>query len=128
MASISGAFGVLVFLLAIVGLHSVVMYAVSQRTREFAVRIALGARPADIVRGVMGQSLRMTALGVVAGGAVATALVYLMRGFLFGVSPFDPLTFAGGALLLGVVAVVAAYLPARRATRIDPAAALWRRS
>jgi predicted permease len=124
MASISGTFGILALVLTIVGLYGVVMYAVSQPTREFAVRVALGARPADIVRSVLTRGAATVAVGLAAGTAVAVALVRLLRGFLFGVSPFDPITFAGWTLVLIVTSLVAAYIPARRATRIDPAAAL----
>jgi predicted permease len=124
MASISGTFGILALVLTIVGLYGVVMYAVSQRTREFAVRVALGAGPADLIRGVLTRSLGMVLAGVAAGTCVAIALVRLMRGFLFGVSPFDPVTFVGWTAVLVLTSLAAAYIPARRATKIDPAAAL----
>jgi predicted permease len=124
MATISSAFGVMTLLLTIVGLYGVVMYAVSQRTREFAVRVALGARPGDIMRGVLSGALRMMACGVVLGVAVAAMLAQLLQGFLFGVSRFDPLTFGFWTATLVAVALVAAYLPARKATKIDVAAAL----
>jgi predicted permease len=124
MASISGTFGILALALTIVGLYGVVMYAVSQRTREFAVRVALGARPSDILRSVLTGGVVMVLAGVASGTAVAVALVRLMRGFLFGVSPFDPATFVGSTAVLVFTALVAAYVPARRATKIDPVAAL----
>jgi ABC-type antimicrobial peptide transport system permease subunit len=100
------------------------MYAVSQRTREFALRMALGARPADLMRGVLRQGVVITMTGVALGLAIAAFLARLLRTFLFGVSPFDPVTFAGWSAVLIVVTLVAAYLPARRALTIDPAAAL----
>ncbi|MBI4477145.1 MAG: ABC transporter permease [Acidobacteria bacterium] len=124
MATVSSAFGVMTLLLTLVGLYGVVVYSVSQRTREFAVRMALGARPGDILRGVLRGAVGMTAVGVVIGVAVAAMLARLLRGFLFGVSTFDPVTFGSCAAILVVIALTAAYVPARRATRIDSAAAL----
>ena len=111
-------------MLTVVGLYGVVTYAVSQRTREFAVRMALGARPADILRGVLAQGLMMTGIGAAVGLGLALALARALQGFLFGVSAFDPITLVGWTVVLVCVSLVAAYLPARRATRIDPAAAL----
>ena len=124
MAIVSGTFGTLALLLTMIGLYGVVMYAVSQRTREFAVRIALGARPADILRGVVQQGLVMAGIGLVVGVVGALALARLLRGFLVGVSAFDPVTIAGWCAVLAALAVIASYLPAKRATRIDPAAVL----
>jgi macrolide transport system ATP-binding/permease protein len=124
MAAISSAFGLLALLLTVIGLYGVVMYAVSQRTREFAVRMALGARPRDIVAGVIRHGLVMTAVGIAGGITGAILLARLLSGFLVGVSPFDPLTLAGWAAVLVAVALAASYLPARRATKVDPAAAL----
>lgn len=128
MASVSGTFGVLALLLTVVGIYGVMMYSVSQRTREFAVRLALGARPSELLRGVVSQGLVITGLGVAVGIGLALALGRLLRSFLFGVSTFDPATFAGWTAALIIVAVVAAYVPARRVTNIDPAAALNGRS
>jgi predicted permease len=128
MATLSSAFGVLALLLTVVGLYGVVTYAVTERTREFAVRMALGARPADILRGVLRRGAVMAVLGVMMGIGVAMALARLLSGFLFGVSAVDPLTFGGWAAVLIAISLAAAYLPARRATKIDPAAALTGRS
>lgn len=96
----------------------------SQRTREIGVRVALGARPADVARLVVGEGLRLLGLGVVLGLAVAVAATRALGSMLYGVSPADPLTFAAIALLLAGVAPLASYLPARRALRVDPTEAL----
>ena len=124
MAIVSGTFGTLALLLTMIGLYGVVMYAVSQRTREFAVRMALGARPGDILRGVVRQALLMAGIGLVVGVAGALVLARLLRGFLVGVSAFDPFTIAVWSGVLAGLALVASYVPAKRATRIDPAAVL----
>jgi predicted permease len=124
LAAISSTFGVMALLLTVVGLYGVVAYGVSQRTREFAVRMALGARPADIMRGVVRHGMLMTAAGIVVGIGTATALATLLRGFLVGVSVFDPMTVGGWCVFVAGLALVASYVPARRATKIDPAAAL----
>jgi ABC-type antimicrobial peptide transport system permease subunit len=99
-------------------------YAVSQRTQEFAVRIALGATPQDVQRLVIKRGLLLTAMGVAAGLVLALAMSHLMAGFLYGVSPLDPATFIGVPAGLTLVALIACYLPARRATRVDPMIAL----
>jgi ABC-type antimicrobial peptide transport system permease subunit len=124
MAAVSSAFGTLALLLTAIGLYGVVMYAVSQRTREFAVRLALGARPADIVRGVLRHELVVVSVGLAVGTAGAVALSQLLRGFLVGSSEADLVTIVGWAAVLLATAAAASYLPARRATRIDPAAVL----
>jgi ABC-type antimicrobial peptide transport system permease subunit len=99
-------------------------YAVSQRMQEFGVRIALGASSRDVLRLVLGRGLVLAAGGVAAGLALAIAVTRLMAGFLYGVSPFDPLIFLGVPLFLALVALLACYLPARRATKVDPLTAL----
>ena len=119
-----GLFGVLGLVLASVGIYGVMSYGVIQRTREFGVRMALGARRSDVRGLVVRQGATLTAIGIVVGLGGAFALTRLMRTLLFGVTPSDPVTYVGIALLLGAVALVASYLPARRATRVDPVIAL----
>jgi predicted permease len=116
--------GSLALALATVGVYGVVAYSVSQRTHEIGVRVAIGARPADVVRMVLSEGGRLAITGVAIGSVMAFAGARLIRGLLFDVSPTDPLTFAGVGIGLLAVALVASYIPARRATRVDPMIAL----
>ena len=118
------AFATLALAMSCVGIFAVTSYLVGERTREIGVRMALGARRSDVLRLVVGQGARMVFVGVVVGVAAALGLTRLISNQLYGVSAHDPLTFAGVALVLLVVAVFACYIPARRATRIDPIVAL----
>jgi predicted permease len=118
------AFAGLALLLACLGLYGVISYLVHQRTHEIGVRLALGAQRAHVIRLVLDDGLRMAALGAAAGLLTALALARLMASQLFGVTAHDPLTFAVVALLLMLIAVAACFIPARRATRVDPATAL----
>jgi len=117
-------FAVLALLLAAVGIYGVISYSAAQRTHEIGVRLALGARPRDVILLVVGHGLRLASLGVGLGLIGAWGLTWLMKSLLFGVSATDPLTFASIALLLAAVALVASYLPARRASGVDPMIAL----
>jgi predicted permease len=119
-----GSFAGLALILAMVGLYGLISYSVSQRTRELGIRMALGAQPGDVVRLVVGEGARLTTIGVGVGVFAALGLTQLMRSLLFGVSAVDPVTFAGVALLLTLVATAASYIPARRAMRTDPIIAL----
>lgn len=122
--SLLSGLGVVALLLAAMGVYAVTAYAVNQRTQEFGIRMALGAQPRIILGSVLGRGAWMMLLGIGAGLVLSLTGAPLLSGFLFGVSPFDLATFIGVALLLGAAAMLASYLPARRATQIDPIAAL----
>jgi len=117
-------FGVLGALLAAVGLYGVVSFVVTQRTREFGVRVALGAQSSDVMSLVLRQGARLVVIGLVAGALVAAVSTRLFVSLMFGVSTLDPIVYVGMAVLLALVAFAAAYMPALRATRVDPIEAL----
>jgi predicted permease len=119
-----GIFAAFALVLSCVGIYGVISYLVGQRTHEIGVRMALGAQRKDVMRLVLGEGAKMALVGVAAGIAAALGLTRLMANELFGVSAQDPLTFASVAILLTLVALLACYLPARRAVRVDPMVAL----
>jgi putative ABC transport system permease protein len=117
-------FGVLALILATIGLYSVMTYGVSQRTREIGIRMALGAQVRDMLRLIVSQGMRMVLIGIVLGLAGAFALTRALGSLLLGVGTTDSVTFVGVAVLLIAVALLACYIPARRAARVDPLVAL----
>jgi len=119
-----GGFGVLALLLAAIGIYGVVSYSVAQRTREIGLRRALGAKESDVLKLVLGEGFFVISIGLALGLLVAFAATRLIAGFLYGVPPTDPLTFVGVPVLLGLIALGACYIPARRATKVDPLVAL----
>ena len=118
------ALGGIALVLAAVGIYGVIAYSVSQRTREFGIRLALGEEPGHTRRSVVLGGMRLVGVSMALGLTAALALARLLRGQLYQVAPGDPLTFSGIAALLALVALLACYIPARRATRVDPALAL----
>jgi predicted permease len=123
-STLLGVVGAISLLLAAIGLYSVMSYAVSQRTQEMGIRMALGAQRGDVLRMVLRESFRLVVPGLLAGSVIALAAARIVSGLLVGVSASDPLTFACAAVFLGLVAALASYLPALRATRVDPMIAL----
>ena len=119
-----GAFASLALVLAVIGLYGLMAYTVTQRTHEIGIRIALGAPPRAVLRSILGQGAILTITGLAIGIPSAIALARFISSWLYGVTPDDPLTYAGVAALLSVVALVASFLPARRASRVDPVLAL----
>ena len=123
-AVLIGVFAILALALAAVGIYGVMSYTVSQRTQEIGIRMALGARPGNVQSMILGHSVRLTLIGVGLGLAGAFALMRFLTSLLFGVGAYDAVTFIGVPVLLAAVAIVASYLPARRAVRVDPIVAL----
>lgn len=119
-----GVFGVVALTLAAVGIYGMMSFGVRRRTREIGIRIALGAKPGDVLSLVVGQGMRLAVLGLAAGVAAAFVATRVMRGLLYGVSAVDPITFAGITLLLASIALCASWIPARRALATDPTTAL----
>jgi ABC-type antimicrobial peptide transport system permease subunit len=119
-----GMFAGVAVLLAVTGIYGVMTYAVSQRFREIGIRVALGAGQMRVMGLILGQSAAVTLAGIALGLGAAAALTRYLEQLLFGVTPLDLRTFAGVAVLFAVIAGVAAFVPARRATRVDPVAAL----
>ena len=118
--------GCVALLLGAVGIYGVIAYIAAQRTREIGIRLALGAQPADVLRMVLAQGLVLAGAGIAIGLVGALAVTRVMGALLYGTSPTDPLTFAAVVPLLGAAALLASWVPARRAMRADPIAALRR--
>jgi ABC-type antimicrobial peptide transport system permease subunit len=123
-ASVTASLGLVGLLLAAIGIYGVTAYWVTRRTHEIGIRLAMGAQRADIVGMVLRQGLSLAAIGSAIGLAIAAGASQLLAVFLFGVPPMDPLAFGGAAVLFAAVALAACYVPARRATKVDPLIAL----
>jgi putative ABC transport system permease protein len=119
-----GIFAGIALLLSVIGIYGVMSYFVNARTHEIGVRVALGALPRDVAELIGGLGLKLSAIGVIIGAALAFALTRLISKFLYGVKPTDPLTYVIVAITLTAVALLACFIPARRATRVDPMVAL----
>jgi len=124
VAYLAFSFGLLTLLLASLGLYGVLSYGVSRRTQEIGIRMALGARRAEVMGSVLAQSTKLTAAGMALGLLGAAAVARYLSGMLFGVAPLDPMTFVAVSGTFALVMTLAAYMPARRATRVDPLVAL----
>ena len=124
LALLSGFFGALALLLAMIGLYGTLSYLVAQRQREFGIRMALGAEGGAILRLVMRSVISVLALGVAAGLAISLATTRVLQSMLFGLGPRDTVTIVAAVVMLSLVALAAGYLPARRATKVDPMVAL----
>lgn len=123
-AGIAAALGLLGLILAMVGVYGVISYSTSQRTHEIGIRVALGAQQSEILRMILGQGFLIVAIGLIVGCAGAFAFARLISNFLVGISPADPATYSAVTIVLGLVALLACYIPARRAMRVDPMVAL----
>jgi ABC-type antimicrobial peptide transport system permease subunit len=121
---IAGSVGAIALLLAMVGVYGLTAHAVAQRRREIGIRMALGGVRGQVIRMIVRRSILLTAVGSVIGLAIAAGVAQALTGFLYGISPADPLSFAGAAALLGVVAFVASAIPASRAASVNPVDAL----
>ena len=120
MAALSGAFGLLAGLLAAVGLYGVMSYTVARRSNEIGIRLAMGARGADVLKMVIAEAGWMVGIGVVIGVALGLGAARAARTLLFGLQPTDPLTIASATAVLATIGFIASYLPARRASKLDP--------
>jgi ABC-type antimicrobial peptide transport system permease subunit len=123
-ATLTTGFGVLALILASIGIYGVMAYTVSRRTNEIGIRMALGARSSAVLTMILREALVLTLLGVVVGLAAAAGVTRLTTSMLYGLKPTDPITFAGAAMLLVIIALAAGFTPARRAAGVDPMQAL----
>ncbi|HEY2469100.1 MAG TPA: FtsX-like permease family protein, partial [Terracidiphilus sp.] len=123
-STFAGMFAIIALVLAATGIYGVVAYRTQLRTHEIGIRVALGASRADVVRLVLMQGVQLTIAGLVAGLLLAYGLTHVIAGLLYGVSPTDPVTATAVVVMLGVIALLACYLPAQRATRVNPVSAI----
>ncbi|MFZ0922122.1 MAG: FtsX-like permease family protein, partial [Candidatus Acidiferrales bacterium] len=123
-ARLTSVFGLVALVLAMIGLYGTMAYSVTRKTHEIGIRMALGAKPADVLRMVIRQGITLTLIGVAIGIIVALGVTRLINSMIFGVTPYDPITFITVAVVLLAVAFLACYIPARRAMRVDPMVAL----
>jgi ABC-type antimicrobial peptide transport system permease subunit len=123
-ALLCGSLALLALVLSCVGLYGLMAYNVARRTGEMGIRMAFGARPRDVAWTILREALKLAAIGVAIGLPLALALVQVIQGVIYGIEPYDPFTMIGAAVLMVVVAALAAWVPARRAARIDPMEAL----
>jgi putative ABC transport system permease protein len=123
-AGLLTVFGGLALILAAVGVYGVLSYSVSQQTREIGIRMSLGAQQGQVLRLVIGQGIKLAVAGLALGIVAALGLTRILSSLLFGVSAHDPVTFGGVSLVLVIAGILACYIPARRATKVDPIIAL----
>lgn len=123
-AALAASLGILGLILAVIGVYGVISYAASQRTHEIGIRLALGAQPGQILKMISRQGFIIVGAGALAGVLAAAAMARLIGNLLFGVPPGDPLTYVTASVLLAIVALLACYVPARRAMKVDPMVAL----
>jgi len=124
MTSLFGSLALLALALSCIGLYGIMAYNVARRTGEMGIRMALGARPWDVAWPILREALTLAAIGVAIGLPVALALVQLMQSIVYGIEPHDPLTMIGTVVIMVTVATLAAWIPARRAAKVDPMEAL----
>jgi len=123
-SAIFAVIGAMAFALGVAGLYGVISYSVAQRTREIGIRVAIGAQHSTVRRMFIAEGARLAVIGILCGMAAALGVMRLMGSLLFGVKPIDPLTYGAVAIALGAAAVMASYIPAMRATKVDPVDAL----
>lgn len=124
VARLTTVFGLLALLLAMIGIYGTIAYAVTRKTHEIGIRMALGAKPADVLGMIVRQGIILTSIGVAIGIVAALGVTRLINSMIFGVTPYDPLTFVAVAAILSIAALLACYIPARRAIKVDPMVAL----